>query len=132
MIPAGGLAEMLTGLRSEPVASMVGEGGEELPLLTPAMGALPPLTMLRPRRQASSSSNSARELEVKRGRTEEDQRAAEEKLAKVYESFRFEKLWAQLSEALARLQGDPSSAQVLLPVIEVCAALLPRGGLLRV
>lgn len=118
---------MLTGLRSEPVASMVGEGGEELPLLTPAMGALPPLTMLRPRRQASSSSNSARELEVKRGRTEEDQRAAEEKLAKVYESFRFEKLWAQLSEALARLQGDPSSAQVLLPVIEVCAALLPRG-----
>ena len=126
MIPAGGLAEMLTGLRSEPVASMVGEGGEELPLLTPAMGALPPLTM-RPRRQASSSSNSARELEVKRGRTEEDQRAAEEKLAKVYESFRFEKLWAQLSEALARLQGDPSSAQVLLPVIEVCAALLPRG-----
>jgi len=127
MIPAGGLAEMLTGLRSEPVASMVGEGGEELPLLTPAMGALPPLTMLRPRRQASSSSNSARELEVKRGRTEEDQRAAEEKLAKVYESFRFEKLWAQLSEALARLQGDPSSAQVLLPVIEVCAALLPRG-----
>lgn len=127
MIPAGGLAEMLTGLRSEPVASMVGEGGEELPLLTPAMGALPPLTMLRPRRQASSSSNLARELEVKRGRTEEDQRAAEEKLAKVYESFRFEKLWAQLSEALARLQGDPSSAQVLLPVIEVCAALLPRG-----
>ena len=50
-----------------------------------------------------------------------------QQLAKVYESFRFEKLWAQLSEALARLQGDPSSAQVLLPVIEVCAALLPRG-----
>ena len=50
---------------------------------------------------------------------EEQQREAEEQLAKVYEKFDFHALWARLSEALSRLQNDPGSVQVLLPMIEV-------------
>ncbi|CCU99557.1 unnamed protein product [Malassezia sympodialis ATCC 42132] len=49
---------------------------------------------------------------------EEQQREAEEQLAKVYEKFDFHALWARLSEALSRLQNDPGSVQVLLPMIE--------------
>lgn len=45
-------------------------------------------------------------------------RESEERLATVYESFDFDRLWARLSEALARIQSDPGSAQVLLPLIE--------------
>lgn len=45
-------------------------------------------------------------------------RESEERLAAVYESFDFDRLWARLSEALARIQSDPGSAQVLLPLIE--------------
>ena len=64
-----------------------------------------------------------------RGKTKEELEAAkkqaeenEKKLAMIYESFNFEPLWAKLSEALTRLEDDPSAAQVLLPLIEVRAA----------
>lgn len=43
----------------------------------------------------------------------------EEKLAKIYESFKFDPLWRRLSDALTRLKGDPNAAQILLPLIEV-------------
>lgn len=43
----------------------------------------------------------------------------EKKLAKIYEGFQFQPLWDKLSEALTRLEDDPSAAQVLLPLIEV-------------
>ncbi len=55
-------------------------------------------------------------------------REAEEKeknLAKIYQSFDFEPLWAKLSEALTRLEDDPSAAQVLLPLIEVSVGQSP-------
>lgn len=44
--------------------------------------------------------------------------ANEAELAHIYEQFYFEPLWAKLSEALTRLEDDPSAAQVLLPLIE--------------
>lgn len=44
--------------------------------------------------------------------------ANEAELAHIYEQFHFEPLWTKLSEALSRLDDDPSAAQVLLPLIE--------------
>lgn len=112
-IPAAGIVEMLSNL----------QGGEDdadavNPFAFLASGARPmSLSALRHVQTAPERTDSTEE-ENKKAATEAEQRAAAAQLAKVYERFDFEELWARLSETLMRLQSDPNSAQVLLPIIE--------------
>jgi len=80
-------------------------------------GGPPPLTALR--HVHSPMDRPVLEEQEQNSIPEEEQREAEERLAKVYDKFDFHALWARLSEALSRLQNDPGSVQVLLPMIEV-------------
>ncbi|PWY98189.1 HECT-domain-containing protein [Testicularia cyperi] len=52
--------------------------------------------------------------EAQKRKREED----EARLAKLYEQFEFDPLWAKLSEVLTRMKNDPGAAQILLPLIE--------------
>lgn len=52
--------------------------------------------------------------EAQKKKREED----EAKLAKIYESFKFDTLWSKLSDVLSRMKNDPGAAQILLPLIE--------------
>ncbi|WFD19839.1 HECT-type E3 ubiquitin transferase [Malassezia caprae] len=79
-------------------------------------GGPPPLTALH--HVHSPMDRPALEEQEENHIPEEQQRQAEEQLAKVYDKFDFRALWARLSEALTRLQNDPGSVQVLLPMIE--------------
>ena len=87
------------------------------PFLAPVGGAPMPLSALRSdgARRAESASESDAEAH---GPSEAEKSENEAQLARVYESFHLDELWAKLGESLARLRADPSSAQVLLPTIE--------------
>ncbi|SPO27765.1 related to ubiquitin-protein ligase 1 [Ustilago trichophora] len=52
--------------------------------------------------------------EAQKKKREED----EAKLGAIYESFKFDPLWAKLSDVLSRMKNDPGAAQIMLPLIE--------------
>ena len=112
---------MLSGMRDDsPSGSAPPEGMEAFPFLAPGGAPVLPLSALRQgsaamQRESSGASEDEPELDSK---TAEEKSQNEAQLAKVYESFHLDELWAKLGESLARLRADPSSAQVLLPIIE--------------
>lgn len=111
-IPATGLAEMLSSLQGDGAS----EGMNPFTILA-STGGPPPLGALH--HVHGSMHRPVQEEQEENQIPEEQQREAEERLAKVYDKFDFHALWARLSEALSRLQNDPGSVQVLLPMIEV-------------
>lgn len=52
--------------------------------------------------------------EAQKKKREQDQA----KLGAIYESFKFDPLWAKLSDVLSRMKNDPGAAQIMLPLIE--------------
>ncbi|WFD30722.1 HECT-type E3 ubiquitin transferase [Malassezia sp. CBS 17886] len=123
-VPGAGLTDMMTGLRGDsPASDMQGVealGGTGIPILgaSGASGLPLPLSALRESHEQLDRTATPSDVGGKAALTEEETSANEAKLAQVYETFDFTPLWHRLSESLARLQGDPSSAQVLLPLIE--------------
>ena len=65
--------------------------------------------------ESSSRKTESSSTEAQKNRKEQD----EAKLTQIYEKFHFDPLWDRLSQVLTRLKGDPSAAQILLPLIEV-------------
>lgn len=119
-IPATGIAEMLSSLQSDSPQEEVN------PFTILASGGPSPFTALHHHHHHHHHRHHMnRPIEEEKEENEvpeEQQREAEEQLAKVYDKFDFHDLWARLSEALSRLQNDPASVQVLLPMIEVSGA----------
>ncbi|WFD41443.1 HECT-type E3 ubiquitin transferase [Malassezia psittaci] len=121
-IPAEGIAEVLSGMRPGGRAenSSMGEM-HGFPFLGSVHRteegdrSLPTVRLAQNHRHSDSMSEE--DTEAKTQSTEEKV-ANEARLAKVYEAFQLDALWAKLGEALSRLRADPSSAQVLLPTIE--------------
>ncbi|WFC97362.1 HECT-type E3 ubiquitin transferase [Malassezia yamatoensis] len=121
-VPTEGVAELVSDMRPGGRAESNSMGElHGFPFLSSAHRteegdrSLPTVRLAQSHRQSESMSED--DAEAKTQSTEEKV-ANEARLAKVYEAFQLDALWAKLGEALSRLRADPSSAQVLLPTIE--------------